>query len=172
MSQPEPTGRREHRDGNDFLVIERRFTAPIEAVWSAVTEPERLARWIGTWTGDPASGAVEFRMLYEGEGPASEVFTILECEEPRRLSVTSTVPFDEGRLVEWHLTLDLTEAAGVTTLAFGQSVPEPAMAESVGPGWEYYLDRLVAAESGGDPASLDFDDYFPSQSGHYLSAFA
>ncbi len=119
MNQPAPTGRREHRDGKEFLVIERRFTAPIESVWAAVTEPERLARWIGTWTGDPASGAVDFRMLYEGEGPATEVFTILECEEPRRLAVTSTVPFDEGRLVEWHLTLDLTEAAGVTTLAFG-----------------------------------------------------
>ena len=46
------------------------------------------------------------------------------------------------------------------------------MAESVGPGWEYYLDRLVAAESGGDPASLDFDDYYPSQSEHYRSAFS
>ena len=54
-----------------------------------MTEPERLARWIGTWTGDPASGPVDFRMLYEGEGPATEVFTIHECEEPRRLAVTS-----------------------------------------------------------------------------------
>ena len=25
------------------------FRAPIEDVWAAVTEPERLARWIGTW---------------------------------------------------------------------------------------------------------------------------
>ena len=172
MSQPDPTGRREQREGKDFLVIERRFSAPVEAVWAAVTEPERLTRWIGTWTGDPASGSVDFRMLYEGEGAAVEVFTILECEAPRRLAVTSTVPFEEGRLVEWHLTLDLTEDAGVTTLAFGQSVPEASMAESVGPGWEYYLDRLVAAETGDDPGSLDFDDYYPSQSGHYRAAFS
>ena len=40
---------------------------PIESVWAAVTEPERLARWIGTWTGDPASGQVDFRMLFEGQ---------------------------------------------------------------------------------------------------------
>lgn len=37
--------------------------------------------------------------------------------------------------------------------------------------WEYYLDRLVSAESGGDPATIDFDDDYPSQSGHYRSTF-
>src|SRR3990170_2940458 len=62
MSTPTPTGRREERSGRQFLVMERRFEAPIDAVWAAITEPERLARWIGTWTGDPASGAVDFRM--------------------------------------------------------------------------------------------------------------
>ena len=40
--------------------------------------------------------------------------------------------------------------------------------ESVGPGWEYYLDRLVAAETGGDPDAVDFArDYHPAMSGHY-----
>jgi uncharacterized protein YndB with AHSA1/START domain len=169
--QPQPTGRREHRDGQEYLVIERRFAAPIDAVWAAVTEPERLSRWIGTWTGDPARGSVDFRMLYEGEGAAVEVFTIHECEAPRRLSVTSRAPYEGDPPVDWHVTLDLSEADGVTTLRFGQSVPDAPMAESVGPGWEYYLDRLVAAESGDDPSAVDFDDYYPAQSEHYRSEF-
>jgi uncharacterized protein YndB with AHSA1/START domain len=152
--------------------MERRFEAPIDAVWAAITEPERLARWIGTWTGDPASGAVDFRMLYEGEGAAVEVFTIDACRPPSQLELTSTAPFDGETPVVWHLELDLVETAGVTTLTFAQSVPEPTMAESVGPGWEYYLDRLVCAETGGDPAAIDFDDYYPSQSGHYRSLFS
>ena len=172
MSTPTPTGRREERAGRQFLVMERRFEAPIDAVWAAITEPERLARWIGTWTGDPASGAVDFRMLFEGEGAAIEVFTIDACRPPTRLELTSTAPFDGVTPVEWHLELDLVERGGVTTLTFAQSVPEPTMAESVGPGWEYYLDRLVAAEVVGDPAAIDFDDYYPSQSGHYRSAFS
>ena len=172
MSTPTPTGRREERSGRLFLVMERRFEAPIGAVWAAITEPERLARWIGTWTGDPASGAVDFRMLYEGEGAAVEVFTIDACRPPTRLELTSTAPFDDETPVEWHLELDLAETGGITTLTFAQSVPEPSMAESVGPGWEYYLDRLVSAESDGDPAAIDFDDYYPSQSGHYRSAFS
>jgi uncharacterized protein YndB with AHSA1/START domain len=172
MSTPTPTGRREERAGRQFLVMERRFEAPIDAVWAAITEPERLARWIGTWTGDPASGAVDFRMLFEGEGAAIEVFTIDACRPPTRLELTSTAPFDGVTPVEWHLELDLVESGGVTTLTFAQSVPEPTMAESVGPGWEYYLDRLVSAEAGGDPATIDFDDYYPSQSEHYRSAFS
>ena len=172
MSTRTATGRREDRSGRPFLVIERRFEAPIDAVWAAITEPERLARWVGTWSGDPASGAVDFQMLYEGEGAAMEVFTIDACRPPSRLELTSTAPFDGETPVEWHLELDLVEAAGVTTLTFAQSVPEPTMAESVGPGWEYYLDRLVAAETDGDPAAVDFDHYYPGQSEHYRSAFA
>ena len=45
---------------------------------------------------------------------------------------------------------------------------DPDEVESVGPGWEYYLDRLVAAETGGDPDAVDFArDYHPAMSGHY-----
>ena len=50
----------------------------------------------------------------------------------------------------WHFVLELAEAAGTTTLTFGQSVPDAEMAAGVGPGWEYYLDRLVAAETGAE----------------------
>ena len=60
--QPRPTGRREERHGETFLVFERTFRAPIEDVWAAVTESDRLARWIGEWTGDPSTGSVTFRM--------------------------------------------------------------------------------------------------------------
>ncbi|HEX6148904.1 SRPBCC family protein [Nocardioides sp.] len=172
MSTPIPTGRREERSGTQFIVMERRFEAPIDAVWAAITEPDRLSRWIGTWTGDPQTGSVDFKMLYEGEGATPEVFTIDACDPPTRLELTSTAPFDGKNPVEWHLQLDLAEDDGVTTLTFAQSVPDPAMAESVGPGWEYYLDRLVTSETGGDVAAVDFDDYYPSQSGHYRAEFS
>ena len=45
------------------------------------------------------------------------------------------------------------------------------MAESVGPGWEYYLDRLVAAEAGRDPATLVWDDYYPVLKDAYVEVF-
>ncbi len=43
---------------------------------------------------------------------------------------------------------------------------------SVGPGWDYYLDRLVDVETGADPAERDFDrDYYPSTADHYTAQF-
>ncbi len=165
-----PTGRREERDGQTHVVFERTFRAPIDDVWAAITEPERLERWIGTWSGDPASGRVDFRMTAEAEDAPVEVFEIRECDEPRLLVVDSRSPDDPD--VVWHLRLALAEADGVTTLTFSQSVPGAEMAESVGPGWEYYLDRLVAAETGADVAAVDWDAYYPSQSGHYRELFS
>lgn len=167
---PTPTGRREHRDGRSYVVLTRTFRAPAEDVWAAVTEPDRLARWIGTWTGDPRTGSVEFRMLFEGEQPA-ETFAIDACEPPYRLRITTTSPTADGGEESWRLALDLTEEDGTTTLTFAQDVPDPAVADSVGPGWEYYLDRMVAAETGGDPDSVLFDDYFPALRPHYRAAF-
>ena len=51
-SRPRAVGRREERGAGATLVIERTFRAPVEDVWAAVTESQRLGRWIGTWTGD------------------------------------------------------------------------------------------------------------------------
>ena len=62
---------------------------------------------------------------------------------------------------------------GATTLAFGQVVHDRAAFESIGPGWDYYLDRLVAAETGADVAAVDFAaDYFPALQGHYAALLA
>ena len=87
-----PTGRIMEQDGQHVLVQTREFRAPIEDVWAAVTEPGRLARWIGTWEGDPDGGRVQFRMLFEGEehageddGPSGSASRRTACTSPLRL---------------------------------------------------------------------------------------
>ena len=159
----QPTGTIDLVDDRLTLFITRTFRAPIDDVWASVTEPERLARWLGTWSGDPASRRVVFRMTFEGDGAGEEEMEIRECDPPRRLAITSHV--GEQR---WFLDLDLSETDGVTTLAFSQPDVDPEDALSVGPGWEYYLDRLVAAETGGDVAAIDFErDYYPAMAEYY-----
>jgi len=159
----EPTGSITREDaGRRVLTITREFRAPIEDVWAAVTESERTARWIGTWTGDPTTGRVAFVMTAEG-ATEPEDMEIRECDPPRVLRVTSHVGEEQ-----WLLDLVLEERDGVTTLTFNQPDIDPVAAESVGPGWEYYLDRLVAAETGGDVAAVDFErDYYPAMLEHY-----
>ena len=158
------TGRREARGGADALVLERAFPDAAGAVWAAITEPARLERWIGTWSGDPASGTVEFAMTAEGEDVPAEPVTISSCE-PRSLLAVS---LGEG----WRLELALTAAGPGTVLTFAHLVDDPAAMVDVGPGWEYYLDRLTVVLAGGDVATVDFADYHPGQCDYYRELFA
>jgi uncharacterized protein YndB with AHSA1/START domain len=160
---PTPTGRVDHDGDRHTLVLTRTFRAPIDDVWASVTEPERLERWIGTFSGDPDAGHVMFRMTAEGEEAPPEKMEIRECVPPRRLALTSQVAD-----TQWFLELDLVEADGVTTVTFSQPDIDPAAIENVGPGWEYYLDRWVSALSGGDVGSHDFErDYYPAMKAYY-----
>jgi uncharacterized protein YndB with AHSA1/START domain len=166
MNVPQPTGRVETRGGQQVLVLTRHFAAPIEDVWAAVTESDRLSRWIGRWEGDPSSGSVNFQMLFE-EGHPGEAMEIRRCEPPRTLSLTAR----QGDQA-WLLDLDLTHVDGVTTLTFTQPGVTAEQAQDVGPGWEYYLDRMVDAESGADPGRRDFErDYHPAMSSYYRALF-
>lgn len=168
--KPTPTGRREHRPIGEAIVLERTFTASIEDVWAAVTEPERLERWIGTWAGDPTSGHVRFRMTAEGSSAPEEMVHIEECTPPRLLRARIHVGDQPAQ--EWHWELLLSHAAGTTRLTFVQSVAGDVPVDDVGPGWEYYLDRLAAALAGQDVAAIDFErDYHPAMSDYYRDLF-
>lgn len=70
----------------------------------------------------------------------------------------------------WHLSVDLRSDGDTTVLTFTQHLDPPTLVKDTGPGWEYYLDRIIAAR-GGAPMP-DFDDYYPSQQQHYLDAIA
>ena len=92
----------------------------------------------------------------------------IRLREPRqRLHLTSQVG-DEV----WLLDLDLTHTDGVTTLTLTQPVVTAEQAAGVGPGWDYYLDRLVDTETGADPAERDFErDPYAATSAHYTAQF-
>lgn len=146
---PTPTGRL----FGDDLVLTRRFRAPIADVWASLTEPERTARWFGPWKGEAGpGGAIQVQMVLE-EGQPWMDMTVDACEPPRRLALSAGD--------DWVLDMVLTESAGVTELRFTQHLTGTEGVGEVGPGWEFYLDALVASRDG-SPAP-DFDDYYPAQ---------
>jgi uncharacterized protein YndB with AHSA1/START domain len=158
---PKPTGRLTLLGGRTDLELERHFKASIEDVWQSITDPDSMSRWIGTFSGETGPGkTVQFRMLFE-QGDAVSNVLIEACEPPHRLVVSAKD--DHG---SWHLELRLKSAGNTTTLTFVQHLDDPKLAGDVGPGWEYYLDMLVAARTGAPRPS--FDDYYPSQREYYL----
>ncbi|UDY36038.1 SRPBCC family protein [Dermatobacter hominis] len=137
------------------LEFVRTFPDPIERVWAAVTDPDELGTWFGTWRGDPSTGTVELCSI-EGDG-SYEPTPIVECDPPRKLAVVVSSP--EGA---WPLSVELSESDGVTTLVFVHRLAEPYDATSVGPGWQYYLDRLDAVLRGTEmPGMEDWPEYEP-----------
>lgn len=137
------------------LEFVRTFPDPIERVWAAVTDPDELAAWFGTWRGDPSTGTVEVCSI-EGDGTFKPA-EIVHCQKPRALSIV--LPSPDG---PWPLSVALSEADGVTTMVFAHQLAEPYDATSVGPGWHYYMDRLAAAVSGNTmPEGADWPLYEP-----------
>jgi hypothetical protein len=88
--------------------------------------------------------------------------TIERCEPPHHLAVRT-----EGAYGEKLLSMTLSESAGTTTLEFvHHQVNRHALGE-LGPGWEYYLDALVASREG-QPLPT-FDAYYPAQKAYFAS---
>lgn len=153
---PTPTG--------GDLVVRRAFRAPIEDVWASVTESERTARWFGPWKGDGRpGGTIQIQLVQEEGAPWSEA-RIEVCDAPRRLSVTTS-----DAAGSWHLELLLTSTGGGTELRLVHHLTTADGIGEVGPGWEFYLDALVASRSPHDTPMPDFTDYYPSMQAYYRS---
>lgn len=159
---PRPTGCvRKGPLGYD-LELTRTFRATIEDVWTSVTASESTARWIGSWSGDAAPGkTITLTMLFETGEPTSQI-TIDACEPPSRVALTSN-----DASGAWTVEMRLTQTGDTTTLVFSQQLSDPALAGDMGPGWEYYLDKLVSSRTG-EPA-LSFEAYYPAQKSYYLT---
>jgi uncharacterized protein YndB with AHSA1/START domain len=161
---PTPAGRLVQRADGLNLVLVRTFNAPVEDVWASITESERTARWWGPWTGEPGPGrTIKYKMVFEGEGPESEML-IEVCEPPRHLRVRGLG--DYGWLLEAHL----SESNGVTEMKFTHHLDDKTSIADVGPGWEYYLDGLVASRLGS--AMPVWSDYYPTQKSYYADLAA
>lgn len=78
------------------LLLRRSYDAPIEDVWHACTDPERISRWLAPIEGDLRLGG---RFQLKGNAGGE----ILRCEEPRLLKVTWAL--GEGMVTEVEVRL-------------------------------------------------------------------
>jgi uncharacterized protein YndB with AHSA1/START domain len=159
---PLPTGRVVQTPGGADLVLTRAFRAGIDDVWKSITDSDRTARWFGRWEGDAGPGKpVTLYMGFEKETAPAQVL-IETCRPPRELAVSMRDQYGD-----WRLALSLEQSGEVTTLTFVQHLTDTKSVGDIGPGWEYYLDMLVASRSG-DPLPK-FDDYYPAQRDYFVA---
>ena len=70
-------------DGKGVVRMEDRFDTDIDDLWSALTDPSRLARWLGEVEGDLRLGG-EFRARFVASGWEG-TGRVEACEPPQRL---------------------------------------------------------------------------------------
>ena len=148
------------RVGTGFdLRFERILATDVDDLWSALSEPERLARWMNAFTGDLALGGTWHALLDDGSDYA--VGTVTACDPPR--SFTTTWHAIEEQPTELTIMVDaVPDGARLTLVHVGvQSI-------YYGPGWQTYLEQLddylgAAPTSVTDPervSGVDWDDRY------------
>jgi uncharacterized protein YndB with AHSA1/START domain len=139
-------------DGTGIVRMEDRFDTDIDDLWSALTDPGRLARWYGQVEGDLRPGG-QFR-LYIESADLEGTGRVEACEPPRRLLVTTretdeswqkgrgAPPYDEA------IEATLTAAGDQTVLVIEvRGMPLDKIA-FYGAGWQIHAENLAAYLAG------------------------
>ena len=132
------------------VVFERRFDAPRERVWLALTDPQELAGWLAPAEIDLRVGGA---VVLKFDDDNVERGTITELREPEVIAYT----WNEGKsdsLVRFELEPD----GGGTRLTLRHTFEGEADLPGYGGGWHHHLE-LLAAQTAGKPIEWDWKRY-------------
>ena len=137
-------------EGTGVVRMEDRFDTAIDDLWSALTDPHRLAHWYGQVEGDlRLGGAFRARVLssgWEGSGRAEE------CEPPRRLLLVK-----KNDRLSYELVTEVTLAAEGerTLLAFEERGMPLDQLAAYGAGNQVHVEDLAAYLAGRERCDAD-----------------
>ncbi|MFD2077743.1 Uncharacterized conserved protein YndB, AHSA1/START domain [Actinopolymorpha cephalotaxi] len=147
-------------DGLGLVRIEDRYDTDIDDLWSALTDPDRLARWYGKVDGDLRAGG-EFQSYLEG-ADLRAAGRVKVCEPPRRLQVTTRETDEswrkgDGGVPPFDQTLEATLTAdGNQTIlvieTYGMPLDKVAF---YGAGWQIHAEHLAGYLAGREAAADD-----------------
>jgi uncharacterized protein YndB with AHSA1/START domain len=155
-------------DGKGVVRVEDHYDTDIDDMWSALTDPGRLARWYGQVEGDLRVGG-EFRLYIEA-ADLDATGRVEACEPPRRLLVTTretdesyqrgrgAPPFDQT--IEATLTASGDQTIMVIEVR-GMPLDKIAF---YGAGWQIHAENLAAHIAGRDRSDSEvrWDELVPA----------
>jgi uncharacterized protein YndB with AHSA1/START domain len=150
-----------HSTGEAGVVrLTARYEAAVENVWEALTEPQRLAGWFGTVSGELRGGGEFAAFVYASEWDGRG--RIDECDTRKRLVVTMWE--EEGK--EHTAEAELDGVGDHTTLQLQVSGVPLEFVWAYGAGWQEHLEDLGSHLAGHSrtPSSSDsrFDEFAAS----------
>ena len=128
-------------DGKGAVRMEVLCDTDIEDLWSALTEPHRLARWLAEVDGDlRPGGQIHARFTSAWEGPGR----IDTCQAPHRLAVTLAPDTDDQTVIEATLATEDDGTRARTRLVIEErGLPIDGLAYH-GAGWQAHVEDLSA----------------------------
>jgi uncharacterized protein YndB with AHSA1/START domain len=137
-------------DGTGVVRMEDRFDTAIDDLWSALTDPRRLARWYGEVEGDlRLGGAFRAHVLSSGWEGTGRVDV---CEPPRRLLVVT-----KNDRSSYELVTEVTLAAegDQTILVFEERGMPLDQLAAYGAGNQVHVEDLAAHLAGRERCDAD-----------------
>ena len=145
-------------DGRGTVRMQDRYDTDVDDLWSALTEPHRLARWIAEVDGDLQVGG-EFRARFTSGWAGTGRVEV--CEPPRRLLVRTK---EAGEPDEEVLEATLTGDGDQTVLVIeARGLPIEHLAAH-GAGWQIHVEDLAAHLGGRDRCDIKarWDELIPA----------
>jgi len=129
-------------DGKGAVRMQDRYDTDIDDLWSALTDPRRLARWIGEVEGDLRLGgqfrAHFFTSGWEGTG------RVEACEPPHRWLVRTKDADDPDNPDEHAIEATLTADGDQTILVIEERGMPPDQLAAYGAGVQVHVEDLAA----------------------------
>ena len=125
----------ESDNGNINLRYERFYPRPVETVWAALTDPARLADWLGPARVEPHEGG-HYEVFIDRPRPMTG--RILTWEPPHLLEFTWDTGDGPATVVRW----ELSRHDDGTRLVFLHIGVGRVWVGLVLPGWHLLLERL------------------------------
>ena len=146
-------------DGKGVVRMEARFDTDIDDLWSALTDPRRLARWIGEVEGDLRLGG-EYRFCFFASG-SEGTGRVEVCESPRRLLLAMALGQPEEDVIEATLTAD----GGQTILVWEERGMPLDLLAAYGAGVQIHVEDLadhLAGLARRDDVKARWDELHPA----------